>query len=197
MKIIFATNNRHKLDEVRQLTGERFNLVSLEDIGLTGDIPEEFDTLEGNALAKAKYIFNKTGLPTFADDTGLEVEALGGRPGVLSARYAGPGKNDRENMQKILHELIHEKNRKARFRTVIAFIAPGGKEIFFEGIIRGTINTSPRGSQGFGYDPVFIPEGYNKTFAEMDASLKNSISHRSRAFAKFVSYLEKHFNHER
>ena len=194
MKIIFATNNQHKLNEVRQIAGPRFELVSLEDIALTGDIPEESDTLEGNALGKARYIFDRTGLPTFADDTGLEVEALEGRPGVLSARYAGEGKNDQDNMNKILHELKNKTNRKARFRTVIAFIPAEGKELFFEGIINGEIGTEPKGNHGFGYDPVFIPEGYDISFAEMEAGLKNRISHRSRAFAKFATYLQKNFN---
>lgn len=196
MKIIFATNNKHKLKEISQIAGSRFELISLEDIGLTGDIPEESDTLEGNALFKARYIFDKTGIPTFADDTGLEVEALDGRPGVFSARYAGPGKNDLENIQKILKELKNKTNRKARFRTVIAFIPPDGREILFEGTVNGKIGTEPRGSHGFGYDPVFLPEGYDLTFAEMDAELKNSISHRSRAFAKFATYLNNNFGRE-
>ncbi len=196
MKILFATNNKHKLEEVRQIAGSGFEVISLEDVALTGDIPEESDTLEGNALFKARYIFDKTGIPTFADDTGLEVEALNGRPGVYSARYAGPGKNDRKNMQKILKELKNKTNRKARFRTVIAFIPPDGKEIFFEGIVNGTIGTEPRGSYGFGYDPVFLPEGYDLTFAEMAADLKNSISHRSRAFAKFANYLNNNLGRE-
>lgn len=190
MKIIFATNNKHKLEEIKKMAGPRFELISLEEIGLTGEIPEDYDTLEENALFKAKYIYDRTKVPTFSDDTGLEVTALHGRPGVLSARYAGPEKNDRENMQKLLRELEHETNRTARFRTVIAFIQPNGKEVLFEGIINGQISREPKGRQGFGYDPVFIPDGHHTTFAEMTSDLKNSISHRSLAFSKFITYLK-------
>jgi len=190
MKIIFATNNKHKLEEIRKMAGSGFQLISLEEIGLTGEIPEDHDTLEENALEKAKYIYDQTRIPTFADDTGLEVTVLNGQPGVLSARYAGPGKNDRENMQKLLRKMENETNRSARFRTVIAFIQPGGKEVLFEGIINGQIGTAPRGNLGFGYDPVFIPDGYHTTFAEMTPDLKNSISHRYLAFSKFIAYLK-------
>lgn len=190
MKIIFATNNPNKLREIRNMAGSGFELLSLSDVGLAGDIPEDFDTLEENALAKARYIFARTGIPVFADDTGLEVEALDGRPGVLSARYAGPDKSDRENMKKLLRELEGRSDRSARFRTVIAFIHPDGKEVLFEGIITGNIGTIPRGDHGFGYDPIFIPQGYKNTFAEIDPDLKNKISHRSRAFTKFITYLK-------
>ncbi len=175
------------------MTGAGFELLSLPDIGLAGEIPEDFDTLKENALAKAHYIYKRTHIPVFADDTGLEVDVLNGRPGVFSARYAGTGKNDAANIHKLLRELQNEPNRNARFKTVIAFIPPDGKEIFFEGIINGTIGMTPKGDQGFGYDPVFLPEGYDISFAEMDPVLKNKISHRSRAFEKFITYLNKNF----
>ena len=190
MKIIFATNNRHKLEEIRDMAGNGFFFLSLQDIGLTEDIPEVHNTLQGNARAKARYVFEKTGIPTFADDTGLEVEALDGKPGVLSARYAGPEKNDTQNIRKILHELENNNNRNARFRTVIAYIHSNGEEIFFEGTIHGVIGHKPKGSNGFGYDPVFIPEGFDTTFAEMPTHIKNKISHRSRTFSKFIKYLQ-------
>ena len=193
MKIIFATNNQHKLKEIREMCGSRFSLLSLSDVGLTGEIPEEHETLEENALSKARYIFERTGIPTFADDTGLEVEALDGKPGVFSARYAGPDKDDKENVRKILSELKDNNNRKARFRTVIAFIHPDGEEKMFEGIVNGVIGEEPRGDHGFGYDPVFIPEGFTTTFAEMDGAVKNRITHRSRAFSQFIKYLNEHF----
>ncbi|HHJ10280.1 MAG TPA: RdgB/HAM1 family non-canonical purine NTP pyrophosphatase [Bacteroidetes bacterium] len=193
MKIIFATHNKHKIEEVRHLVDKRFMLLSLQHVDLAEDIPEDYQTLEENALFKAKFIFQKTGIPTFADDTGLEIAALNNRPGVFSARYAGKNKNDQANMDKVLKELKNADNRLARFRTVIAFVWNDGKEKLFEGIVNGKIGLVKKGKQGFGYDPIFIPDGYNITFAEMPLDVKNSISHRSRAFRKFTSFLNKEF----
>ncbi len=194
MKILFATNNPHKLTEVRQMAGDRFRILGLDDIGLKEDIPEDHDTLEGNALAKARYVHERTGMPVFADDTGLEAEALRGRPGVLSARYAGPEKNDKKNMEKLLSQLQGIENRKARFRTVIAFITDKEEEMFFEGTVNGHIATTPAGERGFGYDPVFIPEGFQQTFAELPPETKNRISHRYKAFSKFAAFLQKNYS---
>ena len=163
-KIVFATNNRHKLEEIRPLLDKAIDLVLLADIGCTEDIAETADTLEGNALLKARYVFEKYGYDCFADDTGLEVEALDGRPGVFSARYAGDGHDFEANMTKVLEELQGVENRSARFRTVVALIL-GGKEYQFEGIVRGQIIQARRGNEGFGYDPVFLPDGSNLTFA--------------------------------
>ena len=188
--LVFATNNLHKLEEVRDILGGSFRIASLKEIGCTDDIPETAETLEGNALQKARYVKDKFGYDCFADDTGLEVEALGGAPGVFSARYAGPGHDSEANMQKLLKELEGKTNRQAQFRTVVALILEG-REYTFEGIVRGTILTERRGTAGFGYDPVFVPEGYAETFAEMGSEEKNRISHRARAVQKLADFLHK------
>jgi XTP/dITP diphosphohydrolase len=188
MQLIFATNNKHKLEEISAMLDSRFSLQSLGDVGITEEIPEEEDTLEGNASAKAWYVFRKTGKDCFADDTGLEIEALGGRPGVRSARYAGPECIAENNIQKVLAELDGVSNRKARFRTIISLIV-GGKKYQFEGVVNGRIIEDERGNEGFGYDPIFIPDSYSQTFAEMPLSLKNTISHRANALKKLVSFL--------
>lgn len=188
MKLLFATNNRHKLGEVQQLLSGMYTLVTPADMGITEDIPETQDTLEGNALQKAKYIFDKLAISCFADDTGLEVEALNGAPGVYSARYSGDDKNPEKNVDKLLQELEGKDNRKACFRCVIALIDEG-KEVLFEGRVDGEILPQRSGSGGFGYDPVFRPEGYDSSFAEMSAEDKNRISHRGIAISKLVAYL--------
>ena len=188
--LVFATNNLHKLEEVRDILGGSFRIASLKEIGCTDDIPEAADTLEGNALQKARYVKDKFGYDCFADDTGLEVEALGGAPGVFSARYAGPGHDSEANMRKLLKELEGKTNRQAQFRTVVALLLDG-EEYTFEGIVRGTILTERRGTAGFGYDPVFVPEGYAETFAEMGSEEKNRISHRARAVQKLADFLHK------
>jgi XTP/dITP diphosphohydrolase len=201
MKIVFATNNQHKLDEIRSILGEGFEVVSLNDIGCHEDIPETGKTLEENALQKAQYVYDHYHVSCFADDTGLEVDALNGAPGVYSARYAGGDGHDSEaNMTKLLHELGNNNNRKARFRTVIALIekkdvCPCGctsvKKVHqFEGIVNGEIIRERRGGEGFGYDPIFQPEGYDKTFAELGMDIKNTISHRARATQKLAEYLK-------
>lgn len=188
MKIVFATNNAHKLDEVRQVVGDKFTLVSLRECGIVEDIPENEPTLEGNALAKARYIYERTGADCFADDTGLEVDALGGEPGVRSARYATDGHDDEANKRLLLERLQGVENRAAQFRTAVALIM-GGKEYLFEGIVRGRIATEQHGEGGFGYDPLFVPEGYDRTFAQMSAEEKNSISHRGRAVRELAKFL--------
>ena len=188
IKLVFATNNEHKLTEIKKMLNNKFELISLNEIGCTDDIPETADTLEGNASQKARYIFEKYGVNCFADDTGLEVEALGIAPGVYSARYAGPQRSSDDNMQKLLFELREIKNRKARFRTAISLII-NGKETLFEGIVEGNILTEGKGEKGFGYDPIFQPLGYEQSFAEMALTEKNEISHRGRAVAKLISYL--------
>lgn len=188
-KIIFATNNAHKLSEVQALLGDAFELVTLKECGITEDIPETAATLEGNALQKARYVFEKTGADCFADDTGLEVEALGGEPGVHSARYATDGHDFAANNRLLLKNLEGQSNRNARFRTVIALILEG-KEYLFEGIVEGAIATSESGCEGFGYDPLFVPSGEIVTFAQMSAEAKNAISHRGRAVAKLVNFLK-------
>ena len=212
MKIVFATNNKHKLSEIRAILGDAFEVVSLADIGCHEDIPETGQTLEENALMKAEYIYNKYHLSCFADDTGLEVEALDGAPGVYSARYAameatvpagspaGISHDSEANMARLLRELANNNNRKARFRTVIAFIekkdvCPCGCTSIklvhqFEGIVNGEITTEKSGAEGFGYDPIFRPDGYDKTFAELGADVKNQISHRARATQKLAEYLK-------
>lgn len=188
-KLVFATNNAHKLDEIRAILGDKIEVLSLKDINCDADIPETADTLEGNAALKAEYIYKNYGLDCFADDTGLEVEALGGAPGVYSARYAGGDGHDSEaNMRKLLEELDGEQNRKAQFRTAICLIEQG-EEHLFEGIVKGSIIEQKRGVSGFGYDPVFMPEGYEETFAEMGNAEKNKISHRARAVEKLCEYL--------
>ena len=189
MKLVFATNNKHKLDEVRKITAQHnIEVVSLADIHCHDEIPETADTLEGNALQKAQYIQDKFGLDCFADDTGLEVEALDNAPGVYSARYAGPGHDSEANMQKLLQETEGKTNRKARFRTVIALII-GDKQYCFSGIVNGTITTEKKGENGFGYDPIFIPEGYEQTFAELGDFVKNKISHRAKAVEQLDHFL--------
>lgn len=201
MKIVFATNNQHKLQEIRDILGSEFEIVSLKDIGCDVDIPETGNTLEENAMQKAQYVYDHYNLSCFADDTGLEVEALNGEPGVHSARYAEGTDHDSEaNMTKLLRNLEGKDNRKARFRTVIALIqkqdvCPCGctsikKVNRFEGIVDGSIATEKHGSAGFGYDPIFVPEGYDKSFAELGESIKNGISHRARAVAKLAEYLK-------
>ena len=189
MKLVFATNNKHKLDEMRAILGGKVELLSLSDIDCHDEIPETADTLEGNALIKARYIFDKYGLSCFADDTGLEVDALDGAPGVYSARYAGENNDSVANVAKLLHNLTGKSCRDAQFRTVIALIL-NGEEKLFDGIVRGSISEECRGVGGFGYDPVFVPEGYTQSFAEMSAEEKNSISHRARAAAALNSYLQ-------
>ena len=211
MKIVFATNNEHKLSEIRAILGPSFDVVSLSDIGCHEDIPETGQTLEENALMKAEYVYNKYHLSCFADDTGLEVEALNGAPGVYSARYAalattpagspaGPSHDSEANMARLLRELANNNNRKARFRTVIALIekkdvCPCGCTSIklvqqFEGIVNGEITREKSGAEGFGYDPIFRPDGYDKTFAELGMDIKNQISHRARATAKLCAFLQ-------
>lgn len=190
-KLVFATNNAHKLEEIRAILGDKVEILSLNDINCHADIPETADTLQGNAALKAQYIYENYGLDCFADDTGLEVEALNGAPGIYSARYAGGEGHDSEaNMKKLLSEMQDKENRKARFRTVICLIE-GGKEHFFEGIVNGSIIRERKGGAGFGYDPVFMPDGYSETFAEMGNDEKNKISHRARAVQKLCEYLNK------
>lgn len=190
-KLVFATNNAHKLEEIRAILGEKVEILSLKDIHCDTDIPETADTLEGNAALKAEFIYEHYGLDCFADDTGLEVEALGGAPGVYSARYAGGEGHDSEaNMKKLLKELLGETNRKAQFRTAICLIE-GGEEHLFEGVVKGEIIEEKRGNSGFGYDPVFVPEGFSQTFAELGAEIKNQISHRARAVQCLCEYLNR------
>ncbi len=189
MQIVFATNNAHKLSEIRQILGHKIEVLSLSDIGCHDDIPETGTTLEANALQKARYIRDKYGYDCFADDTGLEVDALGGEPGIYSARYAGGEGHDSEaNMQKLLQKLDGEDNRAARFRTVIALLQ-GNEQKLFEGIVNGTITREKSGAEGFGYDPIFMPDGYDRTFAELGMDIKNRISHRARATAQLAAYL--------
>ena len=188
MELVFATANQNKVNEVQKLVGQKFKLLSLKDINCTEEIPETGDTFKGNALQKAKYIFDKFKLNCFADDSGLEVEVLNGAPGVYSARFAGEPKNDSNNTKKLLNELGGKSNRNARFKTVIALIVDGREE-FFEGSINGQITLNSIGEEGFGYDPVFIPDGYQKTFAQMSPDEKNAISHRAIAILKLMKYL--------
>ena len=188
-KIVFATNNPNKLREIREILGSRFEVVSLAEIGCHDDIPETGDTLEANALQKAKYIHDRYGLDCFADDTGLEVDALGGAPGVHSARYAEGTDHDSEaNMQRLLRELAGHTDRKAHFRTVIALIMDGQTHLF-EGRVDGRIDTERHGQGGFGYDPLFIPDGYDDSFAVLGEDIKNRISHRARAVQQLAAYL--------
>lgn len=188
--IVFATNNAHKLEEIRQILGDRYDVRSLNDIGCHEDIPEDFDTLEENSRQKAEYIFRKYGLTCFADDTGLEVDALGGAPGVHSARYAEGTDHDSEaNMRKLLRELGDNPNRTARFRTVITLIE-NDKTSLFVGVVEGRIAYEKSGTGGFGYDPIFIPEGYDQSFACLGADIKKTISHRARAVQQLSDYLK-------
>lgn len=188
MKLIFATNNAHKLSEVQAVLGPSFELVTPRMCGVEEEIPETAETLEGNARQKARFLYERTGLDCFADDTGLEVEALNGAPGVHSARYATDGHDFAANNRLLLKNLEGETNRRARFRTAICLIE-GGEERLFEGIVEGHIIDHESGSEGFGYDPLFVPEGYDCTFAEMSGDEKNAISHRGRAVRKLVAYL--------
>lgn len=189
MKIVFATNNLHKLEELRQIAGDRIEILGLKDIGCDADIPETGDTLEANALQKARYVHEHYGIDCFADDTGLEVDALGGEPGVRSARYApGDGHDSQANMALLLRNMEGVTDRKARFRTVIALITDG-KEHIFEGKVEGDIMEQPSGAHGFGYDPVFRPRGWTKTFAEASPEEKNSVSHRGRAVRRLLSFI--------
>lgn len=188
-KLIFATNNLHKLDEIRSVAGLDIEILSLRDIDIEVEIPEDFDTLQENALQKARFIHEKTGMDCFADDTGLEIDALDGRPGVKSARYAGPQCNPEDNIRKVLTELVNINQRSARFTTVIALIIDN-KEHIFMGKVEGEIIQSKQGVSGFGYDPIFRPEGYLQTFAEMPANEKNQISHRARAVQQLVAFLK-------
>lgn len=188
-EIVFATNNDHKLHEVSILLGDKYKVLGLTDIGCTEEIPETAETLEGNALLKAQYVYEKFGMNCFSDDTGLEVEALNNAPGVYSARYAGEEKSAEANMNKLLQELKGKENRKAKFRTVVALIIDGN-ELLFESAVHGQIIENKKGGEGFGYDPIFVADGSDKTFAELPLSEKNKISHRALAVGKLISYLE-------
>lgn len=188
MKLVFATNNQNKLNELKKMLDDNIQLLSLKDINCTDEIPEDQDTLEGNASQKSFYIYDRFAVSCFADDTGLEIDALNNEPGVYSARYAGIEKDAEANMKKVLEKLDKIKNRSARFRTVISLIIDG-KEMQFEGIVNGTILEEKHGDEGFGYDPIFMPDGYDCSFAQMEMSEKNKISHRGRAVQKLVKYL--------
>jgi len=188
MTLVFASNNEHKIKEINSLLGSSFKLLSLHDINIIEDIPEEEPTIEGNALSKARFVYNKTGRDVFADDTGLEIKSLNGLPGVHSARFAGENKDSSANIEKALSMLGNTKLREARFRTVIALIIKK-KEYLFEGIVNGTITYAKSGTEGFGYDPIFVPEGRSSTFAEMGLAEKNTVSHRARAFEKLREFL--------
>ncbi len=190
MKLICATQNKHKIEEIKPGLNPEVELIDLSDMGFKGEVPETSDTLEGNALEKANFVFNKYSMNTLSDDTGLEVESLNGEPGIFSARYAGDSKNSEENIEKLLDKLKGKSNRKARFRTVIALIL-NNKEYLFEGIAEGEIVENRSGNMGFGYDPVFQPLGYDKTFAEMTLQEKNEISHRARALKKLTDFLNR------
>ena len=189
-KLIFATNNAHKLEEIRAIMGDNIEILSLNDINCHDDIPETAATLEGNASIKAHYIYDHYGMDCFADDTGLEVDCLNGAPGVFSARYAGDGHDSEANMNKLLHEMQGKTDRKARFRTVISLIQHG-EENLFEGIVEGAITTDRQGTSGFGYDPIFRPDGYDLTFAQLGNEVKNRISHRAKAVASLCHFLLK------
>lgn len=189
MKLIFATNNQHKVDEIRHAIGDRFDLVTLKEVGIDINIPEPHDTLEANATEKSRTIYDLTHTNCFSEDTGLEVDALNGEPGVKSARYAGESRSFEKNIEKLLHNLKGNNNRAARFKTVISVIIDG-KETLFEGVCPGHIIDTLQGSQGFGYDPVFIPNGSAKTFAEMDLAEKELFSHRGKATRKLVTFLK-------
>lgn len=188
-KICFATNNKHKIAEVSQMLQGKYELVSLEEIGCTEELPEEQDTMEGNSRQKAQYVWQNYNISCFADDSGLEVDALNGAPGVYSARYAGPQRSDSDNIELVLQNLEGNTNRNARFRTSITLIL-NGQEHQFEGIVDGSITQDWKGNKGFGYDPIFLPAGYTKTFAEMSSEEKNAISHRGIAVRKLVDFLK-------
>lgn len=188
MRICFATNNQHKLEEVRQILGDRFELISLKEAGFEGEIPETHETLEENSLEKAQYVYDRIQIPVFSDDSGLEVESLDGKPGVHSAHYAGT-RDAAANMAKVLTELGSNKNRSAQFRAVVTYIDQSG-HFQFEGIVEGSLTESVQGKDGFGYDPIFIPQGYENTFAELSAEIKNGISHRKRSVEKLAKHLK-------
>ena len=188
MKIVFATNNQHKLDEIKKISKGHLDILSLSDINCHEDIPETGDTLKENALIKAQFVKDKFGLDCFADDTGLEVEELDNAPGIYSSRYAGPNCDPEDNMQKLLHDLQNKENRRAQFRTVIALLL-NGKEHYFDGTIQGVITHQKEGTNGFGYDPIFKPNGYDKTFGDLSEEVKNSLSHRAIATQKLVAFL--------
>lgn len=190
MKLCFATNNKHKLTEAKDIVGEDFQIVSLEEINCFEELPETCPTLEGNSLQKAEFVFNKFGIACFADDTGLEVDVLDGEPGVLSARYAGERKDSNENMDLLLKKLHHFQHRKAKFRTVITLVGLDPAPMFFEGIVHGRITHERKGGSGFGYDPIFIPDGYTKTYAEMTLQEKSQLSHRALAVQKLEAHLK-------
>lgn len=187
--LVLATGNPHKVEEIQEVLAGRFHIQGLKDINCPTDLPETSDTLEGNALQKARYVYEHYRMDCFAEDTGLEIEALGGEPGVYTARYAGPQKDPDDNMALVLEKLQHKTNRRARFRTVVALIIQG-REHTFEGIVNGTIAHRKQGAGGFGYDPIFIPEGYDQTFAQLPASEKNKISHRGLAIRKLIDFLQ-------
>ncbi len=187
--ICFVSHNKNKLVEIKQLAPEGFNIFGLEELGLDDEIPETGNTIEENSAIKAQFVYDRFKIACFADDTGLEIDALNGEPGVYSARYAGPGNNSVKNMEMVLKKMDGQENRKARFKTVITFIDKKGDHRSFEGIVQGHILYKPKGTKGFGYDPIFQPVGYKKTFAEMSLEEKNRISHRSKSFNKFFSYL--------
>jgi XTP/dITP diphosphohydrolase len=191
MTLVFASNNEYKIREIKSLLGISFKLLSLSDINISEDIPEEEPLIEGNALSKARFVYNASGLDVFADDTGLEISALNGMPGVHSARFAGENKDSSANIEKVLSMLGDVNNREARFRTVIALILDK-KEYLFEGIVTGTILREKRGTMGFGYDSIFVPDGKICTFAEMELTEKNTVSHRARAFEKLREFLLKY-----
>lgn len=190
LQLVFASNNKNKIKEIQQLLPESISILSLEDIGCDVDIPETADTIEGNAILKANYITEHYGYPCFADDSGFEIEALNGAPGVYSARFAGPQRNDNDNINKVLDLLKNETNRKANFKTVIA-LNLDGKQHLFTGIINGKITNEPFGTNGFGYDPIFIAEGFSDTFAQISLEEKSAISHRGRATAQLVAFLKR------
>lgn len=191
MQLVIATNNPNKCKEIKELLPSGIRLLTLQDIGCTEDIPETSDTITGNAVQKAEYVFKKYGYDCFADDTGLEIEALNGEPGIYSARYAGPKKDANDNMDLVLQKMEGIEHRKARFITVIALII-NGETITFEGVVDGTITKEKSGMEGFGYDPIFMPDGYNKTFSEMEMAEKNQISHRGKAVKKLMDHLTNH-----
>ena len=191
MKICFATNNKNKLKEIKQALGSSHEILSLNDINCLEELPETQETIEGNSFQKAQYVFDNYGVACFADDTGLEINALNGEPGVYSARYAGPDCKAEDNMTKVLSKLSGISNRQARFKTVITFIDDNGNQTQFEGIANGEITTSRSGADGFGYDPIFKPEGYDVTFAEISMEEKNQISHRGKAVMKLLDLLKK------
>jgi XTP/dITP diphosphohydrolase len=189
MRIVLATRNAHKAEEIRRMAPSWIDILTLDDIGWTTPIDEPYDTFEANARAKAETIFSASGIPALADDSGLEVDALSGRPGVRSARYAGDDQHDQRNLEKVLSEMDNRTNRRARFRAVLAFCAAPGHTALFQGAVEGHITEQARGTYGFGYDPIFMPAGFDCTFAELGPEVKNRISHRAKALRAFVEHL--------